>query len=69
MGLIEALVEANQQQAETLQRLHDEIVALKGEKPKPRFKPSGMENQTDPDAMGAGTGEPSTALPPGSRFI
>jgi hypothetical protein len=58
VGLIEALAEANRRQAETIQQLRDEIAVLKGEKPKPKFKPSGMEDQTDPDTSGAGTGEP-----------
>jgi hypothetical protein len=58
VGLIEALAEVNQRQAETIQQLRDEIAVLKGEKPKPKFKPSGMEDQTNPDPSGAGTGEP-----------
>jgi hypothetical protein len=58
VGLIEALAETNQRHAETIQQLRDEIAVLKGEKAKPRFKPSGMDDQTDPDTSGGDTGEP-----------
>ena len=50
--LIEAMAETIHRQAETIQQLRDEIAVLKGEKPKPTFKPSGMEKQTDPDVTG-----------------
>jgi len=49
LRLIEHLLEVNQQQAETIQQLRDEIAVLKGEKGKPNFKASGMEQKTDPD--------------------
>jgi hypothetical protein len=57
VALIETLAEKTQRQAETIQQLRDAIAALKGEKGKPTFKPSGMENQSDPDKNKPGTGE------------
>jgi hypothetical protein len=44
---IEELLEENRRQAERIQQLRDEIAVLKGQKAKPRFKPSGMETQTE----------------------
>jgi len=58
--LIEVLAQENQRQAETIQQLRDEIAVLKGEKRKPTFKPSGMEQETAPDAPGE-TGETGAA--------
>jgi len=49
--------DSRQRQAETIQQLRDEIAVLKGEKGKPTFKPSGMEDQSDPDKQEQGTGD------------
>jgi hypothetical protein len=57
VALIETLAEKTQQQAETIQQLRDAIAVLKGEKGKPTFKPSGMEDQRDPDKKAPGTDE------------
>ena len=46
---IESLLEKNREQAEHIQQLRDEIAVLKGQKAKPKFKPSGMETETDGD--------------------
>ncbi len=40
----------NSQQAETIQHLRDEIAILKGEKAKPKFKPSGMDEKAGTEA-------------------
>ena len=67
LALIEAMAETIHRQAETIQQLRDEIAVLKGEKPKPTFKPSGMEKQTDPDATdGSGGDGESKGKRPGS---
>ena len=67
LGLTERLLQENRRQAELIQQLRDEIAVLKGEKGKPKFKPSGMDTQTDPagDAP-AGEGEDGPAKRPGS---
>lgn len=57
---IEQLREANRRQAERIQQLRDEITILKGQKARPKFKPSGMqassEAEDDDDADGEGDG-------------
>lgn len=55
--LIETLAQENQRQAETIQQLRDEIAVLKGEKTKPTFKPSGMQEETEPEAPPPEEGE------------
>ncbi len=49
LGQIEHLLEENRRQAEIIQQMRDEIAVLKGQKAKPKFKPSGMETETEPD--------------------
>ena len=46
---LEHLLEENRRQAEIIQQMRDEIAVLKGQKAKPKFKPSGMETETEPD--------------------
>jgi len=56
LGLIEGLAERMQKQEEEIAHLKDEVRVLKGEKKRPRFKPSKMDEQTDKgqsDAEGA----------------
>ena len=47
LGLIEGLAERVQKQEEEIAHLKDEVRVLKGEKKRPRFKPSKMEEKTD----------------------
>jgi hypothetical protein len=47
LGLIEGLAERVQKQEEEIAHLKDEVRVLKGEKKRPRFKPSKMEEETD----------------------
>jgi hypothetical protein len=49
LAQIEQLLEANRRQAELIQQLRDEIAVLKGQKARPKFKPSGMETSTEPE--------------------
>lgn len=45
LAIIEQLVQENARQSEMIQQLRDEIAILKGEKPRPLFKHSGMAEQ------------------------
>ncbi|WP_305909774.1 hypothetical protein Q9L42_003700 [Methylomarinum sp. Ch1-1] len=47
LGIIESLSETVQRQDEEIGCLKDEIAILKGEKARPKFKPSGMTQETD----------------------
>lgn len=48
--MIDRLLEANQRQANDIQQMRDEIAVLKGEKARPKFKSSKMDENTDEDA-------------------
>jgi hypothetical protein len=52
---IEHLLEENRKQAEGIQQLRDEIAVLKGQKAKPKFKPSGMDTETEPSGDADGS--------------
>ena len=56
LGRIEQLLEDQRRQAELIQQLRDEIAVLKGEKARPTFKPSGMEQQTEPETSDGDAG-------------
>jgi hypothetical protein len=49
LGLIEDLAERVQKQDEEIAHLKDEVRVLKGQKKRPQFKPSKMDEQTDPE--------------------
>ena len=57
VGMIDLFREENQRQANTIQELRDEIAILKGEKAKPKFKSSKMDQNTNPNP-GEGNAEP-----------
>ncbi len=52
---LEYLLEENLRQADIIQQMRDEIAVLKGQKAKPKFKPSGMETETEPDGDADGS--------------
>ena len=68
LARIEPLLEEQRRQGELIGQLRDEIAVLNGEKARPKFKPSGMEQQTEPETsegyangdtgVGDGTGGP-----------
>ena len=45
---VAALLEFIQNQSEEIQGLRDEIARLKGQKPKPKIKPSNLDKKTNP---------------------
>jgi len=49
LAIVEQLAEQVQHQEETIQQLKDEISILKGEKKRPKFKPSKMEQEAGQD--------------------
>jgi hypothetical protein len=64
LGIIEAQAEQLRQQAELIGRLKDEIAVLKGEKQRPRFKASGMEEKAGKEEV---QGEETAKKRPGSE--
>jgi hypothetical protein len=70
VSLIHGLLEQNQQQRNELQQMRDEVAVLKGEKAKPKFKPSKMDQNTDPDNQddddGSAAGSENKKQRPGS---
>ncbi len=54
---LERLLEENRRQAEIIQQMRDEIAVLKGQKAKPKIKPSGMDAETEPDGVADGSDE------------
>ena len=57
LGLIEDLAERVQKQDEEIAQLKDEVRVLKGQKKRPQFKSSKMDEQTDPDQSEGKTAE------------
>lgn len=57
VALVNSLLEQNQSQAEELQQMRDEIAVLKGQKAKPKFKASKMDQNTDKDDGDKGAGQ------------
>lgn len=58
LGLVEELLVQNRLQKEQIQQLKDEIAILKGEKKRPKFKPSKLDSETDPSHRGNTTNQP-----------
>jgi len=52
VAMIDRLLEENQRLAADIQQMRDEIAVLKGEKARPKFKSSKMDENTDQDAPG-----------------
>ena len=64
LGLIEKLRETIQQQDEEIGRLKDEIAILKGEKARPKLKPSRMEPAASQALESTPTGEAAAEAAP-----
>jgi hypothetical protein len=63
LGLIEGLAERVQKQEEEIALLKDEVRVLKGEKKRPHFKPSKMDEQTDKDSARTDGGDEGKRRP------
>ena len=68
VAMLEEMWEEIQRQAETIQQMRDEIAVLKGEKAKPKFKSSKMNEETDKTGgvEDSGEGNESKKKRPGS---
>jgi hypothetical protein len=65
LGIIEGLTQEGQRQEERIGQLEDEIAVLKGEKKRPRFKPSKLDEATgEEDSEGD---DSKTGKRPGSK--
>lgn len=63
LGLIEDLAERVQKQDEEIAQLKDEVRVLKGQKKRPQFKPSKMDEQTDPESSAGEAAEEDPRRP------
>ncbi len=63
LGLIEDLAERVQKQDEEIAQLKDEVRVLKGQKKRPQFKPSKMDEQTDQEPSAGETAEEDPRRP------
>src|SRR5882724_1314477 len=63
LGLIEDLAERVQKQDEEIEHLKDEVRVLKGQKKRPHFKPSNMDEQTDKDQSESAAGDEDPRRP------
>ena len=64
LGIIEKLRETIQQQDEEIGRLKDEIAILKGEKARPKIKPSRLEPAAGRESDSAPAGEAADEVAP-----
>jgi hypothetical protein len=66
LAIIREVLDRNQQLEETILQLRDEIAILKGQKPRPKIKPSGLESATPP-SQGEGSKKEKPDKRPGSE--
>jgi hypothetical protein len=66
LAIIRELLDRNQQLEETVLQLRDEIAILKGQKPRPKIKPSSLESPTPPSQQEA-TNKEKPEKRPGSE--